>query len=83
MNHNPRVVLRMRGDAHVVVRGPQGQLLLNRDLKAGDSYQVPNVPGMTMATDNAGAAEVNLDGAALGAAGAPHYLKWIFPARER
>jgi cytoskeleton protein RodZ len=44
--------------------------LLNRDLKAGDSYRVPNTPGITMATDNAGAVEVNLDGAVLGRAGA-------------
>jgi len=72
MNHNPRVILRMRSDAHVVVRGPQGQIMLNRDLKAGDSYQVPNVPGMTMATDNASAAEINLDGSALGVTGAPN-----------
>jgi cytoskeleton protein RodZ len=72
MNHSPRVIVRMRNDAHVVVRGPQGQLLLNRDLKAGDSYQVPNVPGMTMSTDNAAAAEVNLDGSSLGVTGAPN-----------
>ena len=70
-NRNPRVILRMRADAHLVVRGPEGQILLNRDLKAGDSYRVPNTPGVTMATDNAAAVEVNLDGTALGRAGAP------------
>jgi cytoskeleton protein RodZ len=70
MNRNPRVILRMRTDAHLVVRSSNGQILLNRDLKAGDSYQVPNTPGVTMATDNADAVEVNLDGAALGRAGA-------------
>ena len=41
------------------------------DLKAGDSYRVPNTPGMTLATDNAGAVEVHLDGTALGRAGPP------------
>ena len=71
MNRNPRVVLRMRSDAHLVVRSPDGQILLNRDLKNGDSYRVPNTTGVTMATDNAGAVEVDLDGAALGRAGAP------------
>jgi cytoskeleton protein RodZ len=45
-------------------------LLLNRDLKAGDSYQVPDMPGTSMATSNAGAVEMELDGAALGRAGA-------------
>jgi len=70
MNHNARVILRMRTGAHLVVRDPNGRILLNRDLKAGDSYRVPNTPGVTMATDNAGAVEVNLDGAILGRAGA-------------
>jgi len=69
MNRNPRVILRMRADAHLVVRGPEGQILLNRDLKAGDSYRVPNTQGVTMATDNAAAVEVNLDGTALGRTG--------------
>jgi len=70
MNRNARVILRMRADAHVVVRGANGQLLLNRDLKNGDSYRAPNTPGISVATDNAGAIEVDLDGAALGRAGA-------------
>jgi cytoskeleton protein RodZ len=61
-NLNPRVVLRARGDTKVTVRGNDGKLYLNRDLKAGDSYQVPNVPGLTLATSDAGAVEVTLDG---------------------
>jgi cytoskeleton protein RodZ len=69
MNRNARVILRMRTGAHLVVRDPNGRILLNRDLKAGDSYRVPNIPGITMATDNAGAVEVNLDGTVLGRAG--------------
>lgn len=71
MNRNPRVILRLRNDAHLVVRGGDGQLLLNRDLKAGDSYQVPNSGGASLATDNAGAVEIRLDGKTLGRAGAP------------
>ena len=69
MNRNARVVLRMRADAHLVVRGADGRVLLNRDLKAGDSYRVPNVPGMTMATDDGAAVQVDLDGTELGQAG--------------
>jgi cytoskeleton protein RodZ len=60
----------MRADGHLVVRSPDGQILLNRDLKAGDSYRVPNTQGVTMATDNAGAVQVDLDGTTLGRAGA-------------
>ena len=71
MNRNPRVILRARGDTRITVRDASGQILLNRDLKAGDSYQVPNMPGVTMATSNAGAVELDLDGIALGRAGPP------------
>jgi cytoskeleton protein RodZ len=69
MNRNPRVVLRARSDARITVRNSDGDYLLNRDLKAGDSYQVPNMPGITMATSDGGAVEVDLDGIALGRAG--------------
>ncbi|HET7084410.1 MAG TPA: RodZ domain-containing protein [Rhizomicrobium sp.] len=68
-NKDSRVVLRIRSDVTVTVKGPGGQLLLNRDLKAGDIYQVPNLPGLTMATSDAGAIEVDLDGMAMGRAG--------------
>lgn len=68
-NLNPRVVLRARADTRLTVRGEDGTTYINRDLKAGDVYQVPNTPGLTMATTNAAALEVNLDGIALGRAG--------------
>ena len=61
-------------DTRITVRGPDGQILLNRDLKAGDSYQVPNMPGLTLATSDAGAVEVDLDGIALGRAGQPQQV---------
>ena len=73
-NANPRVILRARGDVRITVKTAEGQTILNRDLKPGDSYQVPNVPGMTMATDNAGAVEMDLDGIALGRAGQPEQV---------
>ena len=69
VNRNPRVVLRARGDTRVTVKGQDGQILLNRELKSGDSYQVPDMPGVTMATSDAGAVEVDLDGISLGRAG--------------
>ena len=69
VNRNSRVVLRARGDTKLTVRGADGQILLNRDLKSGDSYQVPNMSGVTMAASDAGALEVDLDGIALGRAG--------------
>ena len=74
VNRNARVVLRARGDTRLTVKGPDGQLMLNRDLKSGDSYQVPDMPGLTLATSNAGAVEVDLDGVALGRAGQPQQI---------
>ena len=68
-NRGARVVLRARGDTRITVRSADGTLYLNRDLKAGDTYQVPNTPGLYMATSNAGAVEVALDGQAMGRAG--------------
>jgi len=68
-NRGARVLLRARGDTRITVRGVDGTLYLNRDLKAGDTYQVPNTPGLSMATSDAGAVEVVLDGLAMGRAG--------------
>ena len=69
LNRNPRVVLKAKADTRLTVRGTDGSLYLNRELKAGDSYLVPNLPGLYLATSNAGAIEVNLDGQALGQVG--------------
>jgi cytoskeleton protein RodZ len=68
-NRGARVVLRARGDSRVTVRSDDGTLYLNRDLKAGDVYQVPNTPGLNVAVSDGGAVEVDLDGIALGRAG--------------
>ncbi|MDB5733923.1 MAG: hypothetical protein JWN16_560 [Alphaproteobacteria bacterium] len=68
-NASPRVILRARTDTRLTVRGQDGQIYLNRDLKAGDVYRVPNLPGLSMATSNAAGLEVDLDGIALGRAG--------------
>lgn len=73
-NLSPRVVLRARADTRLTVRGEDGTTYINRDLRAGDVYQVPNTPGLTMATTNGSAVEVNLDGIALGRAGPEQVL---------
>ena len=70
-NVRPRVVLRARGDVRLTVKGSDGQLYLNRDLKPGDVYQVPNIAGLSFATSNGGVVEVDLDGIALGRASQP------------
>jgi cytoskeleton protein RodZ len=68
-NPNPRIVLRTRSDVRLTVRGPDGTVYLNRDLKAGDSYQVPNIGDLLLATTDAGAVDVLLDGKDMGRVG--------------
>ena len=69
-NRNARVVLRARSATHITVRGKDGTTFINRNLLAGDIYQVPNFTGLTLSTSNGGAVEVDLDGLAMGNAGA-------------
>jgi cytoskeleton protein RodZ len=65
-----RVVLRARGQTRITVTGRDGRILLNRDLKPGEVYYVPNQAGVSMALSNAGAVDVDLDGVGMGRAGA-------------
>jgi cytoskeleton protein RodZ len=68
-----RVVLTAAGDdCWIQVREMDGQLLMSRLLRKGDTYAVPNRPGLTLMVGNAGALDVAVDGKkapALGAAG--------------
>ncbi len=68
-----RVVLRANSDdCWVQVREMDGSLLVSRLLRRGDSYRVPNRPGLTLMVGNAGSLEVSVDGhkgPALGAIG--------------
>ena len=68
-NRDPRVVLRVHSATRILVQGPEKAVLINRTLQAGDTYQVPNIVGLTLTTPNGGAVEVDLDGAAMGFAG--------------
>jgi cytoskeleton protein RodZ len=70
-----RVVIRAKGDAWINIRDRAGQVLLNRILKAGESWTAPvaDLASLTMTTGNAGGTEIVLDGtpiAALGGNGA-------------
>jgi cytoskeleton protein RodZ len=72
-NTNARIVIRANADSWVQVRDNDGELILTRMLRAGDSYRVPNKSGLTLLTGNAGALEIYVDGRlapALGPGGA-------------
>ncbi len=64
-NADSRVVLRAKGDSWVQIRDSDNQPVLSRLLRAGDVYKVPNKPGLTMVTGNAGMLEITVDGVSL------------------
>lgn len=61
-NTNARIVIRANANSWVQVRDNDGELILTRMLRAGDSYRVPNKDGLTLLTGNAGALEIYVDG---------------------
>ena len=68
-----RVVLRMKSDAWIQVREKQGQVLLNRVMRGGETWPVPKGQQLLLTTGNAGGTELLLDGApmpSLGVVGA-------------
>jgi cytoskeleton protein RodZ len=77
-NKNPRVILRVHEPTKVLVLGPSRMVYINRTLKPGDTYQVPNLVGLSLTTPNGGAVEVDLDGAAMGYAGKAQQMTEAF-----
>jgi cytoskeleton protein RodZ len=68
-----RMVLHASADAWMLVKDHSGTVLLNRVLKAGDSWPVPPGTGLLLTTGNAGGTDILVDGAAtpsLGGSGA-------------
>lgn len=67
------LVISASADSWVQVQAPGGTILFSRVLKAGSSWPVPNEPGLTLTTGNAGGTELvhnGIAGAPLGAPGA-------------
>lgn len=57
-----RIVIRATGDSWTQVRDANGNVVFSRILRAGEAYNVPDRPGLTMSTGNAGALDVRVDG---------------------
>ncbi len=58
-----RILVKAKMNAWIQVRDDiSNQLLLTRLMKPGDSYVVPNRPGLKLLTGNAGALEIEVDG---------------------
>ena len=76
------IVLRARSDTWVQVRERQGQVLLNRVLRSGETWQVPpQSPGqqLLLTTGNAGGTEVLVDGVVAPAIGPTGAVKRDLP----
>ena len=62
-NLDARVVITAVDDSWVQVQGPDNELLLTRILHPGDTYRVPDRPGLVMVTGNAGGLQIQVDDA--------------------
>ena len=58
-----RILVRARSDAWIQIRDKDGQILVTRTLRAGESWQVPaGRSGLLLTTGNAGGTELVVDG---------------------
>jgi len=57
-----RIVIRATADSWIQIRDTDQSPLFTRVLKAGESYRVPDRPGVSMRTGNAGGLEITIDG---------------------
>src|SRR5579884_3136352 len=58
----PRVVIKALADCWIQVRAPDQTVVFSRVLKSGETYKVPEGPGLFLRTGNAGALEITVDG---------------------
>jgi cytoskeleton protein RodZ len=73
-NKDARVILRARATTRVVVQGADGTVFINRVLKPGDTYRVPDKVGLTLTAPDGGAVGVELDGQQMGTAGSQGHV---------
>jgi cytoskeleton protein RodZ len=58
-----RILLRASADAWILVKDRNGAILLNRTMKAGETWPVPPRPDLLLTTGNAGGTDLLVDGA--------------------
>jgi cytoskeletal protein RodZ len=73
------LMIRATQNTWVQITDPSGKTVFNHALKVGDTYKVPNKPGLMLATGNGNALVLSLDGSELPkiAIGAAHVVKNI------
>jgi len=57
-----RIVIKATSPAWVEITAANGEVLLNRLLRVGDTFKVPDQPGITLVTGSAGGLEFTVDG---------------------
>lgn len=57
-----KIVLRAKLESWVQVTNEKGEAIFSRVLRSGETYVVPNEPGLVLTTGNAGGIEIVLDG---------------------
>ena len=68
----PRVVIRAKGESWVQVRdNPGNRVLADRVLRAGESFEIPNRPGIVLTTGKSENLEILLDGQEVDPFGGP------------
>lgn len=71
-----RVVLQaVKDDCWIQIRESDGQLVTSRLLRKGDTYRVPDRPGLTLTAGNAGALNVAIDGQDVGPLGSSKQVR--------
>ncbi|HYM18545.1 MAG TPA: RodZ domain-containing protein [Micropepsaceae bacterium] len=68
-NRTARIILRIHRATHVAVEGARRHMFIDLVLKPGDTYRVPNVAGVKLNVQDAGAVELIVDGTSMGFAG--------------
>ncbi|MCA3413990.1 MAG: helix-turn-helix domain-containing protein [Roseomonas sp.] len=80
----PRVVIRAKGESWVQVRdNPGNRVLADRVLRAGDSIEIPNRPGIVLTTGKAENLDILLDGQDVDPFGGPGVRRNIALEPER
>ena len=68
-NADARIVITAIEDSWLEITDVEGNRLLSRTMRAGDSYRVPDRQGLVLVTGNAGGLKFAVDGAATPAIG--------------
>ena len=56
------MIIRARLESWVEITNAKHEILVSRVLRAGETYVVPNEPGLVLNTGNAGGLDVEIDG---------------------